>query len=167
VWDATWVNCSSKSRSLSLVVSSGALWWIYFARSVNDASETIALSEDPGRLARSAYTYFHLPIIAAAAADELTVAHPDDPGTLASISLTLGGAALFVAGHGVFLWAVSGRVPWSRLVAVIALAALAPVGFAASALTLAGTAALIVVLLAIGDSVTHRRRWRPSRETPT
>jgi low temperature requirement protein LtrA len=152
-------------------LGSGALWWIYFARSANDASETIALSEDSGRLARSAYTYFHLPmiagIIAVAAADELTVAHPDDPGTLASISLTLGGAALFVAGHGVFLWAVSGRVPWSRLVAVAVLAALAPVGFAASALTLAGAAALIVVLLAIGDSVTHRRRWRPSRKVPT
>ena len=151
-------------------LGSGALWWIYFARSANDASETMALSEDPGRLARSAYTYFHLPmiagIIAVAAADELTVAHPGDPGTLVSISLTLGGAALFVAGHGVFLWAVSGRVPWSRLVAVIALAALAPVGVAVSALTLAGAAALIVVLLAIGDSVTHRRRWRPSRKTP-
>jgi hypothetical protein len=74
---------------------------------------------------------------------------------------------LFVVGHGVFLWAVSGRVPWSRLVAVVALAALVPVGFAASALSLAGAAALIVVLVAIGDSLTHRRRWRRSRKTPT
>jgi low temperature requirement protein LtrA len=152
-------------------LGSGALWWIYFARSAHDASETIAHSEDPGRLARSAYTYFHLPmiagIIAVAASDELTVAHPGDPGTFASISLTLGGAALFVAGHGVFLWAVSGRVPWSRLVAIVALAALAPVGFAVPALTLAGAAALIVVLLAIGDSVTHRRRRRPFRKAPT
>jgi low temperature requirement protein LtrA len=121
-------------------LGSGALWWIYFARSAHDASETIAHSEDPGRLARSAYTYFHLPmiagIIAVAAADELTVAHPGDPGTFASISLTLGGAALFVAGNGLFLWAVSGRVLWSRLLAVVALAALVPVGFAASALIL-------------------------------
>ena len=152
-------------------LGSGALWWIYFARSAHDASETIAHSEDPGRLARSAYTYFHLPmiagIIAVAAADELTLAHPGDPGTFASISLTLGGPALFVAGHGGFLWAVSGRVPWSRLVAVVTLAALAPVGFATPALTLASAAALIVVLLAIGDSVTRRRRWRPSRKDPT
>jgi low temperature requirement protein LtrA len=152
-------------------LGSGALWWIYFARSAEDASEAIANSEDPGRLARSAYTYFHLPIvagiIAVAAADELTVAHPGDPGTLASVSLTLGGTAMFVAGHGAFLWAVSGRVPWSRLVAVVALAALVPVGFAASALTLAGSAAAIVVLLAIGDSVTHRRGRRPSRKAPT
>jgi low temperature requirement protein LtrA len=106
-------------------------------------------------------------IIAVAAADELTVAHPGDPGTFVSISLILGGTALFVVGHGVFLWAVSGGAPWSRLVAVVALAALAPVGFAASALSLAGAATLIVVLVAISDSLTHRRRWRPSRKTPT
>ena len=41
-------------------LGSGALWWIYFARSAHDASETIP-SEDPGRLARSAYTYFICP----------------------------------------------------------------------------------------------------------
>ena len=153
-------------------LGSGALWWIYFARSAHDASETIAHSEDPGRLARSAYTYFHLPmiagIIAVAAADEFTVAHPGDPGTFASISLTLGGAALFVAGHGFFLWAVSGRVPWSRLAAVVALAALAPVGFAVPALALAGATALVVALLAVGDWATRQRQRRPpsSRKAP-
>ena len=143
-------------------LGSGALWWIYFARSAHDASETIAHSEDPGRLARSAYTYFHLPmisgIITVAAADELTVAHPGDPGTFASVLLTLGGAALFVAGNGLFLWAVSGRVLWSRLVVVVALAALLPVGFAVPALALSGAAALVVVLLAIVDSLIYRRR---------
>src|SRR5919107_5173000 len=165
---------ASTSTVLAFVVAfvgSVALWWIYFSRGAEAASEIISSSEDPGRLARSAYTYFHIPmiagIIAVAAADELTVAHPSDPGTFASISLTLGGAALFVAGNGLFLWAVSGRVLWSRLVAVVALAALAPVGFAASALSLAGAATLIVVLVAISDSLTHRRRWRPSRTTPT
>ena len=150
-------------------LGSGALWWIYFARSAHDASETIAHSEDPGRLARSAYTYFHLPmiagIIAVAAADELTVAHPGDPGTFASVSLTLGGAALFVAGNGLFLWAVSGRVLWSRLLAVVALAALVPVGFALPALALSGTTALIVVLLAIVDSLIYRRRAPYSKGT--
>jgi low temperature requirement protein LtrA len=152
-------------------IGSGALWWIYFARSAQDASEAIASSEDPGRLARSAYTYFHLPIvagiIAVAAADELTVAHPGDPGTLASVSLTLGGAALFVAGHGAFLWAITGRVSRARLAAVVALAALAPVGFAVPALVLAGAAALIVVLLPIADSLADRRRRRTRRRVPT
>jgi len=104
-------------------------------------------------------------IIAVAAADELTVAHPGDPGTFASVSLTLGGAALFVAGNGLFLWAFSGQVLWSRLVAVVALAALLPAGFAVPALALSGAAALIVVLLAIVDSLVYRRRAPSSKET--
>jgi low temperature requirement protein LtrA len=66
-----------------------ALWLIYFSRGTEAASGIISSSEDPGRLARSAYTYFHIPLIAGiiafAAADELTVAHPGDPGTPASV----------------------------------------------------------------------------------
>src|SRR5919112_1035040 len=98
-------------------LGSVALWWIYFARAAETAREVFASSEDPGRIARSAYTYFHLPmiagIIAVAAADELTVAHPGEPGTLASIALTIGGTALFLAGQAFFKWAVFGLLPWS------------------------------------------------------
>jgi hypothetical protein len=46
------------------------------------------------------------------------------------------------------VWAASGRVLWSRLVAVLALVALASVGFTVPALALAVGAGLIVVLLA-------------------
>src|SRR5215216_695886 len=165
------IEASTATVSAFVVAFLGsvALWWIYFSRSAEAAREVISSSEDPGRLGRSAYTYFHLPmiagIIAVAAADELTVAHPSDPGTFASVSLTLGGAALFVAGNGLFLWAVSGRVLWYRLVAVVALAALVPVGFALPALALSGTAALIVVLLAFVDSLIYRRRALYSKGT--
>jgi low temperature requirement protein LtrA len=129
------IEASTATVSAFVVAFLGsvALWWIYFARSAEAASEVISSSEDPGRLGRSAYTYFHLPmvagIIAVAAADELTVAHPGDRGTAASIALTLGGTALFVAGHAFFKWAVFGVLPWSRAVAIAALTALIPVGF--------------------------------------
>ena len=113
----------SKANITAFVVAflgSVALWWIYFQRSEEAAHATISSSEDPGRLARSAYTYFHLPMIAGilafAAADELTVAHPGEHGTPTSIVLTLGGLALFLAGHALFEWAVfgvlSGRTWW-------------------------------------------------------
>src|ERR671916_1440063 len=112
------VSTASVTAFVVAFVGSAALWWTYFARSAHHASDAISRALDPGRMARSAYTYFHLPIIAGiiavAAADELVLAHPADPGTPASVSLILGGTALFVAGHGLFLWAVSGRVPWSR-----------------------------------------------------
>ena len=148
-------------------VGSAALWWTYFARSARDAGEAIARSDNPGRVARSAYVYFHIPIIAGiiavAAADELVLAHPGEHGTPASVSLILGGTALFLAGHGLFLWAVSGRVPWSRFATVAALAALAPLSPAMPALGLSAAAAMVVVLLAAWDSIAYRRRDRPKQ----
>jgi hypothetical protein len=57
------------------------------------------------------------------------------------------------------------------LVAVVALAAFVPVGFALPALALSGAAALVVVLLAIVDSLIYRSalllRKGPPRERPT
>jgi low temperature requirement protein LtrA len=154
-------------------LGSVALWWIYFARSEEAARGTFSSSEDPGRLARSAYTYFHLPmvagIIAVAAADELTVAHPGEQGTLASIALSLGGTALFLAGHALFKWAVFGVLSWPRVVAIAALIALIPVGFKIPALALTGVAGLIVVgLVAVWDTLaSHEGRLRSPRSPTT
>jgi low temperature requirement protein LtrA len=111
------IEASTATVSAFVVAFLGsvALWWIYFGRSAEAARGMFSSSEDPGRLARSAYTYFHLPMIAGiisvAAADELTVAHPGEHGTLASVTLTLGGTALFLAGHALFKWAVLGGCP--------------------------------------------------------
>src|SRR5918911_2246379 len=141
-------------------LGSVALWWIYFARAAEAAREVFASSEDPGRIARSAYTYFHLPmiagIIAVAAADEFTVAHPTDRGMVASVALTVGGNALFLVGHAFFKWAVFGMLAWSRVVAVAALIVLIPVGFALPTLALSSAAVLIVVALAAWDALAYQ-----------
>src|ERR671910_559061 len=141
-------------------LGSVALWWIYFARSAEAAREVFISSEDPGRLGRSAYTYFHLPmvagIIAVAAADELTVAHPGEPGMPASVALILGGTALFLAGHALFTWAIFGVLSWPRVVAIAALIALVPVGFVVPALALGVAVVLIVAALAVWDTLVYR-----------
>ena len=165
---------ASTSTVLAFVVAflgSVALWWIYFSRGADAASEIISSSEDPGRLARSAYTYFHIPmiagIIAVAAADELAVAHPGDPGTFASVTLILGGMALFLVGHVFFKWAVFGVLPWSDMVAIAVLAVLVPVGFQIPTLALSGAASLIVVGLAVWDTLAHGGGVRSPRRSTT
>jgi low temperature requirement protein LtrA len=150
-------------------LGSVALWWIYFARSEEAARGAFSSSEDPGRLARSAYTYFHLPmiagIIAVAASDELTVAHPGAHGTLASVALILGGTSLFLAGHALFKWAVFGVLSWSRLVAIAALIALIPAGFKIPTLTLSGVAGVILVgLVAVWDALAYQGRAGSPRQ---
>ena len=54
----------SKPVSRGSFVAGKFLLGIYFARSAEAAREVFTSSEDPGRLGRSAYTYFHLPMVA-------------------------------------------------------------------------------------------------------
>ena len=65
------------------------------------ASDVIAAFDDPGRLGRSAYAYFHVPmvagIIARAVADELPIAHPGGDVTAGTAAVILGGPALYLA----------------------------------------------------------------------
>ena len=164
VTGTTFVETEASTANIAAFVvaflGSVALWWIYFERSEEAAHETISSSEDPGRLARSAYTCFHIPliagIIAVAASDELAVAHPGEHGTPASIALTLGGLALFLAGHALFKWGVFGVFSRSHAVAIAVLAVLIPVGFAIPTLALSGLGGLIVVGLAVWETVAYR-----------
>src|SRR5262249_6927138 len=44
--------------------TSAALWWLYFDEVGWRAQRTLSRSDDSGRLARDAYTYLHIPIVA-------------------------------------------------------------------------------------------------------
>jgi low temperature requirement protein LtrA len=160
-------GATSTATTAAFVVAfagSVALWWVYFHRSAEAASRVLASTTDSGRLARSAYTYLHLPmvagIIAVAAADELTVAHPGDRGIPASVALTLGGAMLFLAGHALFRWAVLRQLPWSHLIAMLVLAILAPVGLMTSTLLLSAATVLVLAGLAAWETLTARAQLR-------
>jgi low temperature requirement protein LtrA len=167
------IEASTATVSAFVVAFLGsvAMWWLYFSRSEGAARRTFSSSEDPGRLARSAYTYFHLPmiagIIAIAAADELTLAHPGEHGTLASVVLTLGGTALFLAGHALFKWAVFGVLSWPRVVAIAALIALIPVGFEVPMLALGGTSLIVVSVVAVWDTLASQGRLDSPRRPTT
>jgi low temperature requirement protein LtrA len=136
-----------------------ALWWIYFNRAAEDSAAAIGAADDPGRLGRSAYAYFHLPMVAGiilvAVADDLTVAHPGGPGRLGATAVILGGPALFLAGHALFKWTVFGVVSVPRVVAIVALAVLIPVGQAVPPFALLGLATASVGVVAIWDTWRH------------
>src|SRR5262249_14136501 len=123
-----------------------ALWWIYFDRGAEAASEIIARMSDPGRLGRSGYTYFHLPMVAGiivtAVGDELTLTHPTGHAGTATIATVVGGPALFLAGHLLFKGVTFGHYSTSRPVALVAFALLAAVGSNVSAVVLSGATAL-------------------------
>jgi low temperature requirement protein LtrA len=136
-----------------------ALWWVYFDRSAEDSSRAIASSPDPGRLGRSAYTYYHLPMVAGviltAVADERVIARPTEHATMAGTLVILGGPVLFLIGHFLFKLAVFRRVSVPRLVAIVVLAAMVPLGAVTSPLVLGIAAAVVVVAVVVADLIIH------------
>lgn len=136
---------------LAALAAAIAMWWIYFNAHAEAAAHAIASSDDPGRIARIAYTYAHIPIVAGivvtAAGDELALAHPLGHMTAQTAGLVLGGPALFLLGGLWFQHAVFRVVSIPR---AMGLAGLALAGLAAGALTpLALSAAATGVLLAV------------------
>jgi low temperature requirement protein LtrA len=140
-------------------VATVALWWVYFDRSANDSSRTIATSADPGRLGRSAYTYYHLPMVTGmiltAVADERVISNPTNNGGTANTLVLLGGPFLFLTGHFLFKWAIFRRLSVPRIVAVVVLAAMVPLGAVLSPLLLGILATLVVISVVIADTVGH------------
>jgi low temperature requirement protein LtrA len=135
---------------LASVAATIAMWWVYFHIGHRRGTHQIETSDDPGRLARLAFTYAHIPIVAgiilSAVGAERAIAHPGDPGSLAEAASVLGGIAVFLAGNAWFK-SISGRfVPLSHLAGLGFCAALAVLSPAMSllGLSLAGSGVLIV-----------------------
>jgi len=140
-------------------VGSVAMWWVYFHRSADAGEEVMDHSDDPGRIARSAYTYSHLPIVAGiivtAVGDELLIAHPTGHADPATVATVLGGPAIFLAGHALFKLTVFGAVSVPRLVAIAVLAAFAPVALNLPPLAIGVAATVVVLGVAVFETFFH------------
>ncbi|HVG98488.1 MAG TPA: low temperature requirement protein A [Chloroflexota bacterium] len=137
-------------------LGSCAMWWIYFYRTAEVGSATIAHARDPGSLGRSAYTYFHIPMVAGiivtAVGDEHTLAHPTDPASVGVVATIVAGPALFLIGHALFKRATFGHFSPARPLAVVALVVLSPLGLLISPLVLSAAATAVLVGVGLYDS---------------
>ena len=116
---------------LSAFIASVTMWWIYFDVGAGRASEMIEHEKRPGLIARQAYTYAHIPIVAGiivlAVADEQVLSHPTGGLEPFFIAALVGGAFLFLGGTGLFkkMTSRNGRWPLSHLVGLSLFALLA------------------------------------------
>jgi low temperature requirement protein LtrA len=137
-------------------LGSVAMWWIYFHIGAERGSRQIAGSDDPGRVGRAVYTYFHIPIIAGivvgAVADEITIAHPAGPMELQSAIALLGGPALYLVGNVFFKRASARYYPLSHLVGLGMLALLAPIALSMTPLMLGAATTVVLIVVAVWES---------------
>jgi low temperature requirement protein LtrA len=137
-----------------------AMWWIYFDTGHARGTHKIEHASDPGRLARLAYTYLHLPIVAGivvcAVSDEILLAHPIGHVEIPAIAAILGGPALFILGVGLFKRTFAQNFPLSHLVGLALLALLVPIAPHLETLSLGALAMAVLVLVAIWETVSLR-----------
>jgi low temperature requirement protein LtrA len=132
-----------------------ALWWLYFGAPTERSRAAISASDDPGRLARDAYTYLHVlivaGIIATAAGDDLLIAEPHDPQHGIGLAVLLGGPALFLLGEALFQWRTTGAPNARRLGAAALIVAFAPLATQISSLALAAIITALLTVLAVSE----------------
>ena len=142
-----------------------AMWWIYFDRGADKGSEHISHADDSGRIARGAYSYLHLPIVAgiivAAVADELVLAHPTGHLQPEFVAAALGGPALFLAGCMAFKREFTGFLPLSHLagLAAFALLGLSAILFHPWPLLLGGLGVLVLFGVAVWEWRSFHGGW--------
>ena len=145
-----------------------AMWVIYFNIGAERSSRLIASSDDPGRLARSGYTYLHILIVAgiivAAVGDDLALHHPGDGNDVRTAAVLIGGPALYLLGNLLFKRLSAPNVPLSHLVGLALLALLIVAVPVTTPLLLSSATITVLIVVAAWESIS----LRPSRhgETP-
>ena len=157
-------NASNWVGFMSALLGSIAMWWLYFDRGAEMGHVNIAKSKDPGRVARRAYTYIHMLIVAgvivSAVADELSMMHPDET-SFAGISALLGGPALYLLGNALFKWVSSDArmPPLSHMIGLLIIIGLIPLSYGRiySPVTIACMTTVVLIVVAIGEHLALRR----------
>ncbi|RZA34281.1 MAG: hypothetical protein EOP92_16540 [Lysobacteraceae bacterium] len=145
-------------------IGSVAMWWVYFDTGAGRAAHRIEHAADPGRIARVAYTYLHLLIVAGiivcAVADEIVLVHPGHAESM-GLAIIVGGPALYLLGNALFKWVSNDRrfPPLSHVSGLLLLAVLVPLGMSLhfSALLLGSLTTAVMVLVAAWETLSLRR----------
>jgi low temperature requirement protein LtrA len=153
--DLPW-NATTISAFVVSFAGSVAMWAVYFNIGAERASRQIAASDDPGRMARSGYTYIHLLIVAGiivvAVGDELVLHHPgghDGHTDISTAAAIVGGPALYLVGNALFKRLSTSNLPLSHIAGLALLAVLAPTAMITTPLVLsAGTTAILTIAAA-------------------
>ena len=147
--EAEWTRDGIAAFAVNFL-GSVAMWWLYFNIGQERGAQVIEHAEDPGRVARIAFTYAHIPIVAgivvSAVAAELVIAHPTGRVGWGEAASILGGPALFLVGN---LWFKGLTWRWPPLSHLVGLGLFAFAAFAVPWMSLLGLGTLALAILVL------------------
>ena len=152
------------------IALASALWWTYFDVSALAAAQRLAEVEPVdvrNRLARDAYSYLHLVMVAAivlvALGGKTTLAHVDDPLAWPAATALVGGTAVYLLAHVAFKVRTLGTFSVQRLVAALVLVAYLPVAHSVDAVVSVGAVAAVVWAMLAYEGVRYAESRRAVR----
>jgi low temperature requirement protein LtrA len=150
-------------------LATATLWWLYFTSVARIAQRHLELSENRTLLARDAYTYLHVVLVAgvivSAVGDELVIAHPTEMLSAPEVVAVVAGPAMYLLGHALFRLRMEGSLGLKRLFGALACLVAGGIGMFVPALVLAGL--LIAVLVAVIGSEYIAAALRRARGEPS
>jgi low temperature requirement protein LtrA len=142
-------------------LGSAAMWWIYFDIGAGRASKMIeSAGERTGIIARNAYTYLHMPIVAGivvtAVGDANMLGRPHASVDLAQVLVACGGPLLFLFGNQMFKWVTAEQrlPPLSHFIGILLL-----LSSAIASVTLRWDALTLGLLVAASLAATATWEW--------
>ncbi|MFF5172125.1 low temperature requirement protein A [Micromonospora sp. NPDC000089] len=161
------------------IAVASALWWAYFDTLALAVEQALHRTREPvarARLARDAYTWLHLPMIAGIIFFALglkdLLAEVADPATPARgvplggfwVPVLHGGVAVYLLALAGLGWRALGAVRWAPLAAVAVLAALSPVTARVPELDALALLAVVCVVSTVAQTVVDGPRRRRIRQ---
>lgn len=144
------------------------MWWIYFDRGAARGADHIEHHAEPGRIARNAFTYLHMPIVAGvvitAVADALVLQAPQGPTPVRLMLFQSVGLLVYLVGVGTFkrFSSARGNFPISHGAGVLMVVALAGWTGARqpSALAFVALSVAILAMVALWEWVSFHGGWQ-------
>jgi low temperature requirement protein LtrA len=147
-----------------------ALWWLYFDYVAPIAQRRLELASNRTLLARDAYTYLHVVLIAGiiawAVGDELVIAYPMDELPAAEVVVLVSGPAMYLIGHVLFRLRMAGTLSWKRLLGALACVAVGALGSVAPGLVLSALLVAVLVCVIVTERIAEARRRARGEPSP-
>lgn len=150
-------------------LGTAALWWLYFNYVATILRRHLEGAAERVRVARDAYTYLHVVIVAGviltAVGDELVIAHPTEELPGEEVAAVAGGPALYLLAHVALRLRMTGSISACRLTGALACVAVGGIG-TLPALLMAALLIGVLVGVIVADYIAAEHRTARGEPSP-
>ena len=150
-------------------LATAALWWLYFNLVAAIAQSRLAHDQNRTLLARDAYTYMHVVIVAGilltAVGDKIVIAHPTRALRAPELTAVVCGPALYLLALAALGLRLTGTLSARRITGAVACVAVGAAATSAPALAIAGLLLAVLIAVIVADQIAAAPSGHPGERS--